>query len=91
MDDVADWIKRTRNPMEIRFIKHFHDDPAYIASVAATVTEYWATHGRPDKLLMSFHGLPRRSLDSRRPLLLRMPEDRAPDRRKTSGSQATNT
>jgi ferrochelatase len=37
MDDVADWIKRTRNPMEIRFIKHFHDDPGYIASVAATV------------------------------------------------------
>ena len=63
MDDVADWIKRTRNPMEIRFIKHFHDEPGYIASVAATVKEYWAAKGRPDKLLMSFHGLPRRSLD----------------------------
>jgi ferrochelatase len=63
MDDVADWIKCTRNPLEIRFIKHFHDDPGYIASVVATVTEYWAAHGRPDKLLMSFHGLPRRSLD----------------------------
>jgi ferrochelatase len=63
MDDVADWIKRTRNPMEIRFIKHFHDEPGYIASVAATVKEYWAAKGRPDTLLMSFHGLPRRSLD----------------------------
>ena len=63
MDDVADWIKRTRNPMEIRFLKHFHDDPGYIASVAATVREHWAAHGRPDTLLMSFHGLPRRSLD----------------------------
>lgn len=63
MDDVADWIKRTRNPMEIRFLKRFHDDPGYIASVAATVREHWAAHGRPDTLLMSFHGLPRRSLD----------------------------
>ena len=63
MDDVADWIKRTRNPMEIRFVKHFHDDPGYIASVVATVREYWAANGQPDKLLMSFHGLPRRSLD----------------------------
>ena len=63
MDDVADWIKRTRNPLEIRFIKHFHDDPAYIASVVATVKEYWAANGRPEKLLLSFHGLPRRSLD----------------------------
>jgi len=63
MDDVADWIKRTRNPMEVRFVKHFHDEPGYIASVAATVQEYWAANGRPDKLLMSFHGLPRRCLD----------------------------
>ncbi len=63
MDDVADWIKRSRNPMEFRFIKHFHDDPGYIAAVTATVKEHWAAHGRPDKLLMSFHGLPRRSLD----------------------------
>ena len=63
MDDVADWIKRTRNPLEVRFIKHFHDDPGYIASVVATVREYWAANGRPARLLMSFHGLPQRSLD----------------------------
>ena len=63
MDDVADWIRHRRNPMEVRFVKHFHDEPGYIASVASTVTEYWAANGQPDKLLMSFHGLPRRSLD----------------------------
>jgi ferrochelatase len=63
MDDVADWIKRSRNPLEFRFIKHFHDHPGYIAAVAATVKEHWAVAGRPDKLVMSFHGLPRRSLD----------------------------
>ena len=63
MDDVADWIKRSRNPMEFRFIRNFHDHPGYIASLAASVSEYWAANGRPDKLMMSFHGLPRRSLD----------------------------
>ncbi len=63
MDDVADWIKRSRNPLEIRFIKHFHDHPGYIAALAASVREYWAANGRPDKLIMSFHGVPRRSLD----------------------------
>jgi protoporphyrin/coproporphyrin ferrochelatase len=63
MDDVADWIKRSRNPLEFRFIKNFHDHPGYIAAVAATVKEHWASKGRPDKLVMSFHGLPRRSLD----------------------------
>ncbi len=63
MDDVADWIKRSRNPLEIRFIKHFHDHPGYIAALAASVREHWAANGLPDKLVMSFHGLPRRSLD----------------------------
>ena len=63
MDDVADWIKRSRNPLELRFIKHFHDHPGYIAALAASVREHWAANGRPDKLVMSFHGLPRRSLD----------------------------
>jgi len=63
MDDVADWIKRSRNPLEFRFIKHFHDHPGYIAALAASVREHWQANGRPDRLVMSFHGLPRRSLD----------------------------
>jgi ferrochelatase len=63
MDDVADWMKRSRNPPELRFIKHFHDDPGYIGALAASVREHWQANGRPDKLVMSFHGLPRRSLD----------------------------
>jgi ferrochelatase len=63
MDDVADWIKRSRNPPEFRFLKQFHDHPGYIAAVAASVKEHWSASGRPDKLVMSFHGLPRRSLD----------------------------
>ena len=63
MDDVADWIKRCRNPPELRFIKHFHDHPGYIAALTASVREHWAVNGKPDKLVMSFHGLPRRSLD----------------------------
>lgn len=63
MDDVADWIKRSRNPLEIRFVKHFHDHSGYVTAVAASIREYWAANGRPDKLVMSFHGVPRRSLD----------------------------
>ncbi len=66
MDDVADWIKRRRNPLELRFVKHFHDHPGYIAALAASVREHWQATGRPAhnaRLVMSFHGLPRRSLD----------------------------
>ncbi len=63
MDDVADWVRRTRNPPELRFIKHYPDHPGYIAALAASVREHWAISGRPGRLVMSFHGLPRRSLD----------------------------
>lgn len=66
MDDVADWLKRSRNPPELRFVKHFHDHPGYVAALAASVTGHWAVHGRLNenaRLVMSFHGLPRRSLD----------------------------
>lgn len=63
MDEVADWIKRTRNPPELRFVKQYPDHPGYIAALAASVREHWTINGRAEHLVMSFHGLPRRSLD----------------------------
>jgi ferrochelatase len=62
MDAVCEWLKYSRNPPELRFIKHFQDDPGYIGALAASVKDHWDATGRPDRLLMSFHGLPRRSL-----------------------------
>ena len=41
----------------------FHDHPAYIDALAAGVRKHWAEHGRGEKLVMSFHGLPQRSVD----------------------------
>ncbi|HEY9104065.1 ferrochelatase [Chitinimonas sp.] len=63
MDAVADAIKTLRNPPEIRFIKQFHDAPDYIDTLARRVETHWARNGRGDHLLMSFHGVPRFSLD----------------------------
>ena len=62
IDAVAAWVKRSRRPPELRFINHYHDDPGYIAALAASVREHWTAQGRGEKLLMSFHGLPARSL-----------------------------
>jgi ferrochelatase len=62
MDEVADWIKRSRNLVEFRAIRNYHDDPGYIGALAASVREHWARDGRGEVLLMSFHGLPKRSL-----------------------------
>lgn len=62
-DAVFDVLKQTRNTPGLRLIKHFHDYPPYIEALAASVREHWAEHGEPDRLIMSFHGLPRFSLN----------------------------
>jgi ferrochelatase len=54
---------RLRRMPALRTLDCFHDDPGYIKALARNVNDYWARNGRPDMLLMSFHGLPRRSLD----------------------------
>ncbi len=61
-DAVADWMKAQRNLPELRFVRHYHDDPGYIRALARRLEDHWLVHGRPDRLVLSFHGLPRRSL-----------------------------
>jgi len=41
-------------------IHDYHDDPAWVAAVAGSIREYWAEHGRGERLLFSFHGIPQR-------------------------------
>ena len=62
-DAVAAWGQGCRNLPELRLVRNFHDRPDYIAALAASVREHWQSNGRADKLVVSFHGLPRRSLD----------------------------
>jgi ferrochelatase len=61
-DAVYTWAAATRNIPEFRFINHYHDDPRYIAALAGRVQQYWQSNGRPDELVMSFHGVPERTL-----------------------------
>ena len=61
-DAVHHWALRVRTAPELRFVNHYHDDPGYIAALAERVTDHWQSHGRPDKLVLSFHGVPKRTL-----------------------------
>jgi protoporphyrin/coproporphyrin ferrochelatase len=61
-DAVYAWAARTRQIPELRFVNHYHDDPAYIEALVKHIRASWQTHGRGDKLVMSFHGLPQRNL-----------------------------
>ena len=63
-DAVAEDFHKRRWLPDFRFITHYHDHPDYIAALAASVRRHWERHGRADKLLMSFHGIPKRYFDS---------------------------
>lgn len=58
-DAVAkDFMQRRWLP-DFRFISHYHDNPSYIKAVAQSIREYQQVHGKPDKLVFSYHGVPK--------------------------------
>jgi ferrochelatase len=63
IDAIADTFRRLRNVPGLRTVRNFHDHPAFISALASNVRKHWSQHGRPDKLVMSFHGVPRYTLD----------------------------
>jgi protoporphyrin/coproporphyrin ferrochelatase len=60
---VSEIIATWRTVPALRTVARFHDHPAYIKAMTDAIEAYWMRHGRPDHLLMSFHGLPRFHLD----------------------------
>lgn len=62
IDSVANAFKKMRYMPEWRFVHHWHAEPAYIEALAQTVREYLQAHSMPEKLLVSFHGVPERYL-----------------------------
>jgi ferrochelatase len=61
-DAVAnDFVKRRWLP-ELRFINQYVDYPPYIKCIADSIKAHWDKHGKADKLLFSYHGIPKRYL-----------------------------
>ena len=61
-DAVYTWAAKVRRIPELRFVNNYHDDAGYINSLASSISSHWLQHGKPDKLVMSFHGVPERTL-----------------------------
>ena len=58
VDAATSVAARMRNQPAMRFIKRFHTDPSFIKPLGDKIAAFWQQHGRPQKLIMSFHGLP---------------------------------
>ncbi len=57
-DQLAEWVMQQRNLPGLTIIRDYYQHPLYIQALADSVQQYWAEHGRAEKLLMSFHGIP---------------------------------
>ena len=61
-DAVYSWAAKVRRIPELRFINNYHDNAGYIAALAHKIKAHWQQIGQADKLVMSFHGVPERTL-----------------------------
>ena len=59
-DAVASVLQGWRRVPALHFIDHYHDHPGYIEALAESVRRHWQQHGEPERLLISFHGIPER-------------------------------
>lgn len=63
LDKVFEVLLQQRNQMSVRTVSRFYDDAGYIDAMKQQIAAYWAQHGRGDKLMLSFHGIPQANED----------------------------
>ncbi len=61
-DAVSAVMNKWRSIPELRFVRNYHDNEAYIQALANSIEENWQENGRGDKIIFSFHGMPKRTL-----------------------------
>jgi ferrochelatase len=62
IDAVASWSLKVRHLPELRFVNRYHDDAGYIEALTRKIRTHWMHHGQAEQLVMSFHGVPERTL-----------------------------
>ena len=60
---VADAVAAAANGLQVEVLRDYHVDAGWAAAVAASIRAHWDAEGRSERLLLSFHGIPRRLVD----------------------------
>jgi ferrochelatase len=63
-DVVAQVSREVGDALRIETVVDYHRDPAWVAAIADSVRAHWAAHGRGERLLFSFHGIPQRLVEA---------------------------
>ena len=59
-DALARELMNWRDLPELRFVRDYHRDPAWVQAMAGSIRAHWQAQGRAERLLFSFHGIPQR-------------------------------
>ncbi len=57
-DAVSRELQKWRYLPSLHFINSYHKNKDYIKALANTISEHLNEHGKPDKLVLSYHGMP---------------------------------
>lgn len=61
-DALAQSFSKWRWVPSLQFINHYHDDAGFIQACVSQITQFWETHERPERLIFSYHGVPKKYL-----------------------------
>ena len=61
-DEVSEQLRHWRWLPNLRMLMQYHDHPLYIDAIANQIKQAQNEYGKPDKLILSFHGIPERYL-----------------------------
>lgn len=61
---VADAVAAAGDGLHVELLHDYHVDAGWAAAVAGSIRAHWDSHGRGERLLLSFHGIPRRLVDA---------------------------
>jgi protoporphyrin/coproporphyrin ferrochelatase len=61
-DALYRWAQGARWVPELRTVGQYHDDAGYVGALAARLRQHWQNKPPAERLVLSFHGIPERSL-----------------------------
>jgi ferrochelatase len=64
VQDAIDRLARSHADTRFRVVRDYHVDAGWVAAVADSIRAHWQAHGRGERLLFSFHGIPQRLVDA---------------------------
>ena len=59
-DAVTNVLQKWRWIPELRFINQYFEEESYIKALANSIEVFWKKNGKPQKLIFSYHGIPKK-------------------------------